>query len=82
MDVPRFGALSLLQKSLHHKGIWQKSPSTLNVKLCVLVMVAQSQLSETADSFPLLESIWPFKNNFESSPRTLLGNFDPEALVE
>ena len=38
-DVPRCGALSLLQKPLHYRGDPAETAATLYVKLCVLVVV-------------------------------------------
>ena len=38
-DVPRCGALSLLQKPLHYRGNPAETAATLNVKLCVPVVV-------------------------------------------
>ena len=39
-DVTRYGALSLLQKTPHYRGVPAETADTLNVKLCVLLVTA------------------------------------------
>jgi hypothetical protein len=67
--------------SLHHRGDSAEIAPTLNVKLwlLVVVVVARSQVFGTAEPDPLFVSIRTSENTFESSPKTLLGNFDPVA---
>ena len=84
-DVPRCGALSLLQKTLHNRGDPAETAAGLNAELWVLVVVVvvvSYPFSGTAEPTPLFESIWTFERNFESSKEPFLGNFDPRTRAE
>ena len=54
-DVPRCGALGLLQKTPHYRGDPAETAATLNVKLCVLVTASLRGILPLFSPNPLVE---------------------------
>jgi hypothetical protein len=80
--VPRCGALSLLQKTLHYRGYPAETAAGLNAKFWNSVVLTGGELPGFWNSRanPLFEYIWTFENNFEYSPKDLAREFRPGSL--
>ena len=61
-DGPRYGALSLLQKPLHYRGIQKNSFPGLNGKLCDLVRCACCMAPSPSKTFKVVNSEFRKKN--------------------